>query len=139
LTFTDKRKLGLTAVIVLGLIQSVLRFAITGLILQTGFPATEKYVSPDVQAFIIWAFVLIGIAGVITSYGLLTGARWGFFGTFALSLATIAFDQWAIEEVQVTAMLGIVLPVLFIVYLFAYRSDFIGKVRNHESPGGVRN
>lgn len=123
----------------LALIQSVLRFAFPASILQTGFPDTERIVSPDMQAMILAAFVLIGIAGVITTYGLWIGARWGYTGTIALSLVTIVFDVWAVAAVQATALMGLVLPALFITYLIVNRSDFPGQVRTREGAGGIRN
>ena len=139
MTVTQKMKRGLMMVCVLALIQSVLRFAFPASILQTGFPDTERIVSPDIQAMILATFVIIGIAGVITTYGLWIGARWGYTGTIALSMVTIAFDVWAVAAVQATALVGLVLPALFIVYLIANRSDFPGRVRTHERAGGIRN
>ncbi len=132
-------KRGMMMVCALALIQSVLRFAFPASILQTGFPVTERIVSPDMQAMILAAFVLIGIVGVITTYGLWTGARWGYTSTITLSLVTIVFDVWAVAAVQATALMGLVLPALFIVYLVANRSDFPGQVRTLEGAGGIRN
>ena len=137
--FTTNRKKGLLLVCTLALLQSVLRFAFPAVIVQSGFAKTEKVISGDVQAFILVAFVLIGIAGMIATYGLLMGARWGYTGTIALSLATIVFDIWGIAAVQVTAAMGLVLPIVFIVYLVANRTDFPAEVRKHESAGGIRN
>lgn len=135
----EKKTNGLKLICGLGLVQSVLRLAFPAYILQAGFPDTEKVVSPDVQAFILATFVLIGVAGFITTYGLLTGSKWGFVGTFALSMVTIVFDEWAVEAVQATALMGLVLPVIFIIYLTANRSGFLGGVSMHEGDGGIRN
>ena len=139
MTSKEKKKTGLLVVCALALIQSVVRFAFPAYILQAGFPVTERIVSPDVQAMILGAFVLIGIAGIFTTYGLLIGARWGYVGTIALSVVTIAFDVWAIAGVQATALMGIVLPTLFIIYLVANREDFPGEVMVHEGAGSIRN
>jgi uncharacterized membrane protein (DUF2068 family) len=139
LTLSQGKKKGLIAICILALLQSILRFAFPAMILQTGFAETEKAISTDVQAFILVMFVVIGIAGLITAYGLFKGNRWGYTGTIALSLATIVFDVWGIAAVQVTAMLGLVLPVVFIIYLIANRANFPAEVRTHESIGGVRN
>jgi hypothetical protein len=139
LTLTEKKKSGLKMVCGLGLAQSVLRFAFPAYILQAGFPNTEKIVSTDVQAMILVMFVLIGVAGIITTYGLLTGARWGYTGTIALSMVTIMFDAWAMAAVQTTALLGLILPVVFIAYLIANRTDFPDEVRTLEGAGGIRN
>ena len=59
-----------------------------------------------------------------------TQKRWGYFGTLALSAATIAFDVWAIVTVQWSAAMGIVLPALFIAYLLLIRKDFDGEGAN---------
>jgi hypothetical protein len=139
LTITNKRKKGLLMICALALIQCVLRFAFPAVILQSGFAKTEHAVSGEVQAFILVAFVAIGMAGIITTYGLLIGSRWGYLGTIGLSAATIVFDVWGIVAVQATAAMGIVLPVLFIAYLVANRADFPAAVSTHEGAGGIRN
>ncbi len=136
---TNRKRKGVIAICVLALIQSVLRFAFPAWILQSGFAPTEKAISTDVQAFILVMFVLIGIAGLVAAYGLFRGTRWGYSGTIALSLVTIVFDIWGIAEVQITAIMGMILPVMFIAYLIANRTDFPAEVRKHESTGGVRN
>jgi hypothetical protein len=139
LKLMQRKRTGLKLICGLGLVQSAIRLAFPAYILQAGFPETENAVSPDVQALILATFVLIGAAGIITSYGLLSGARWGRIRTIALSMATIVFDAWAMAAVQATALLGLLLPIAFIAYLMAYRSDAIGEVNTDESARGIRN
>ncbi len=120
------------------LIQCVLRFAIAGVLMTGGMADTGTVMSGEVEAFIIGMFVAIGAAGVLTTYGLWYGARWGFMGTIGLSVATILFDVWGIVAVQPTALMGMVLPALFIAYLVWNRASWGTGVRSRESAGGVR-
>jgi len=139
MSFIGNRRKGLVAVGVLGLIQSAMRFGILGVVLQNGWPATDHTVSPEVAMFIDVMFLFLGLSGVVLTYGLLTGKRWGYTGTIGISAFTIVFDVWAMIVVQPTAMLGLVLPVLFIVYLVVRRNEFCFGVRSNECAGGVRN
>jgi len=62
-------------------------------------------------------FLLLGAFGIITAIGLLAGKRWGVYGTIALSAVTIIYDAWAMAAIQCTAVMGMVLPAIFIGYL----------------------
>jgi hypothetical protein len=132
------RKTALVLICVFALLQCFLRFAIAGVLLTGGLSDAGKALSGDVNAFIIWMFVVIGAVGVLTTYGLWKGTRWGYVGTIGLSVATIVFDIWGIVAVQPTALMGIVLPVVFIAYLLWNRASFGTGVRSIESAGGVR-
>jgi hypothetical protein len=139
MSFIGNRRKGLVAVGVLGLIQSAMRFGILGVVLQNGWPATDHSVSSEMALFIDVMFLFLGIAGVVLTYGLLTGKRWGYNGTIGISAFTIVFDVWAIIAVQPTALLGLVLPAVFIVYLVVKKNEFCFGVRSNECVGGVRN
>ena len=139
MSFIGNRRKGLMAVIVLALIQSAMRFGILGAVLANGWPGTEHAVSTEAAVFIDAMFLLLGVGGVVLTYGLLTGKRWGYTGTIGISAVTIAFDLWAIFAVQPTALLGLVLPAVFIVYLVLVRADHAEEVRSNECVSGVRN
>lgn len=49
--------------------------------------------------------------------------NWGFWGTILLSVVTFIFDAWGMT-IQITAAMGLILPVLFVVYLYAKRKLF---------------
>jgi len=89
--------------------------------------------------FIDVMFLFLGLSGVVLTYGLLIGKRWGYAGTIGISAFTIVFDVWAMIAVQPTALLGLVLPAVFIVYLVMRRNEFCFGVRSNECVGGVRN
>jgi uncharacterized membrane protein (DUF2068 family) len=108
----------------LAVIQSIARFAIPLSISASGGPVLENPVSDEVMMFINGMFYLLGLFGFLTAYGLWTGRRWGYLGTLAFSAGTIAFDAWAIATVQSSAVIGMVLPAVFIVYLLLIRRDF---------------
>jgi hypothetical protein len=137
--FIGNRRKGLVAVCVLALIQSALRFGILGVVIQNGWPATEHAVAPEVEAFINAMFLLLGIGGVLLTYGLFEGRRWGYTGTLGISAVTIVFDIWAVFAVQPTALMGLILPTVFIAYLVLRRNEFCFGVRSNECVSGVRN
>lgn len=118
-----KRK-GLIVVCLLAVVQSIARFAIPLTLSTMDGPVLENPVSDELMMFINGMFYLLGLFGLITAYGLWTERRWGYLGTLVLSAATIVFDVWAIVTVQSSAAMGIVLPALFIAYLFLIRRDF---------------
>ncbi len=115
---------GVMIVCLLAILQSVARFAIPIALYTQGGPELETPVSDDVLMFINAMFFALGGLGLLTAFGLWNERRWGFLGTMALSMVTIAFDVWAIIEVQWSAAMGIVLPTIFIVYLSIVRRDF---------------
>jgi uncharacterized membrane protein (DUF2068 family) len=86
-------------------------------------------VSSGITDLILIMFLVIGVLGIITSMGIWMMRVWGFWGTMLLSAGTIAFDIWAAVAVQSSAVLGLVLPVLFISYLYARREKFLGRKR----------
>ncbi len=121
--YLPKRK-GLIIVCLLAVVQSIARFAIPLSLSTMGGPVLDNPVSDEMMMFINGMFYLLGALGFITAFGLWTQKRWGYFGTLVLSAATIVFDVWAIVTVQSSAAMGIVLPALFMIYLFLIRRDF---------------
>jgi putative exporter of polyketide antibiotics len=89
--------------------------------------------------FIDVMFLFLGLSGIVLTYGLMTGKKWGYTGTIGISALTIVFDVWAIIAVQPTALLGLILPTVFIVYLVMRRNEFCFGLRSNERVGGVRN
>jgi uncharacterized membrane protein (DUF2068 family) len=69
----------------------------------------------------------LGICGLIAAFGLWRRKKWGFWGTIAVSIATIAFDVWGIT-VQYTAALGFVVPVISILYLYPKKSGLLASM-----------
>ncbi len=115
---------GIIIICLLAALQGVARIIIP-IMLSTGSgPVLETPVSDQVMAFINGMFLAIGGLGLLTTFGLWTGRRWGYIGTIALSLLTIVFDVWAVMAVQWSAAMGLVLPVVFIAYLALFHRDF---------------
>lgn len=126
-------------VCLLALLQCALRFAIPAMIMLGGGPSFERPVSGEMAAFVSWMFVVIGAVGLLTTYGLWKMRRWGYEGAIFLSMATIVFDIWAVNEIQLSAAIGIVLPVVFIAYLLLIRADFPKEAGTNEGARGVWN
>ncbi|MEM0448447.1 MAG: hypothetical protein QW520_01305 [Methanomassiliicoccales archaeon] len=101
-----------------------MRFAIPAMIIAGGGPTFERPQSQEISDFILVMFLLIGAIGLLTSYGLWKGETWGYFGTIILSLAIMVFDLWAVFSIQSSAAMGLVLPMIFIIYLWTIRKDF---------------
>ena len=80
-------------------------------------------VSPSTLALINSAFLVLGVAGLVTAYGLLRDSRWGYWGALIVNIATIVFDVWGFT-VQSSAALGFVMPVISIILLYRARDQF---------------
>lgn len=126
------RPIGIIAIVALALLQSALRFYFalgsTGALgeeMRAQLTTLLENPVADGTLVITVPFLLLGAFGVVTAAGLLAGRRWGLFGTVALSAATIAYDAWAIVAIQPTAVLGIVLPAAFTVYLLARKDRLL--------------
>ena len=111
----------------LGLFQGFLRLVLAFSVASGFGPGLDRPVSSGTMDLVLIMFLVIGVLGIITSMGIWMMRAWGFWGTMLLSAGTIAFDIWAAVTVQSTAILGLVLPVLFISYLFARREKFLGR------------
>jgi hypothetical protein len=128
------RTKGTVAIAMLAIVQSALRFyfalGTTGA-LGSDIEAqlTTLLENPVTQPMLLLTvpFLLLGAFGMITAAGLLEGRPWGAYGTIALSVVTIIYDAWAIVAIQSTAILGMVLPALFIGYLLLVRRDALSS------------
>jgi len=136
--FVYRRK-GVMILCLLALLQCALRIAIPASALTGPGPEFENPVTEEVMLFIHVMFIAIGTIGLAATYGLWAGRRWGYTGTIGISLLTIVFDIWAIAFIQASAVLGMVLPLVFMAYLLSIRSDFALEAWNNESARGIRN
>jgi len=123
-----KRK-GIIIVCLLAVLQGVVRIVLPIMLCTSGGAELENPVSDEVMSFINAMFFALGGMGFFTAFGLWNGKRWGYLGTIVLSAATIVFDLWAIITVQWSAAMGLVLPTLFIAYLYLVREDFAKGAR----------
>ena len=69
-----------------------------------------------IDQILIIVFLILGILGFITAYGLLKLELWGIQGVVIVSLLTIIFDIWGIT-IQFTAALGFIVPAISLLYL----------------------
>jgi hypothetical protein len=121
-------KRGIILVSVLWLLQSLGRlfFAILGTPEGMG-QFLDISISYTTSLVMFVMFLLLGICGLIAAFGLWRRKKWGFWGTIAVSIATIAFDVWGIT-VQYTAALGFVVPVISILYLYPKKSGLLASM-----------
>jgi len=69
----------------------------------------------------------LGIGGLIALPALLLLSRWGYWGTIIVSVATIVFDLWATFAVFWTALAGVFVPALLLLYLVPKQSQFVAR------------
>jgi uncharacterized membrane protein (DUF2068 family) len=121
----DKVSKKLIIISVLAIFQAVLRLyfslataGVFGPQLQNDVQNMVDVAMTDADwTFMALMFGLIGLIGLVSAFGLLLSAKWGFYGMIAISAVTIVYDVWAMVAIQFTAAMGLVLPVVFIVYL----------------------
>ena len=126
-----KRNLGMIVVAMAAMAQSALRLyfglATTGALgsdMKAQLTTLLENPVTDPLLPLTIPFFLLGVFGIVTAIGLLAGRSWGVYGTIALSVVTIFYDIWAMAAIQCTAVMGMVLPAIFIIYLMiaSYRS-----------------
>lgn len=120
MTLAQYRPRGVTAISLLSAVQSLLRLVFFYLSV-TGEELLEVEIASSARQMIDAMFLLIGVVGLVTAYGLYKMRGWGYWGTILLSLLTIVFDAWGLT-MQYTAAMGLVLPIFFVVYLLGRRS-----------------
>lgn len=81
-------------------------------------------ISPTTSIMLFAMFLLLGVLGLIAALGLLAGQKWGFWSTILTSFATIAFDLWGLT-IQFTAAIGLVVPTISIIVLYARKRKFL--------------
>ena len=76
----------------------------------------------------------LGLAGLLVISGFLLLTGWGYWGTVAVSIATVVFDGVSAATVSATAFAGLILPVMFLVLLLPKRAQYLGG----HTPVGFR-
>jgi len=120
------RKAGLAMICILAVLQGILRFAIAFSILSGNGPELENPISDELSLAINGIFIVLGGAGILTAVGLWQMKAWGYVSTLVLSAGTIIFDLLAGALIQSSAYMGMILPIVFIVYLLLNKDDFQG-------------
>ncbi len=120
------RSLAFLVVFLAWLVNAVLR-VLLGYLMVTGNQLLDVPVAQGTLDVLIAAFLFLGITGLITSIGLWTMKRWGYYGTVLLILSTVVFDVWGIT-IQFTAAMGFVVPVIVLAHLALNRPLFPGPI-----------
>ncbi len=113
---------------ILAIVQSLLRlgffyaFYYGGAQLIT--PPPPAYVMQFINAFSL----SLGILGLAIVPGLLLSRAWGYWGTLAMAALTIVFDAWAVATVAQTALMGLFIPILLMVYLVPRHGRFVRRI-----------
>ncbi len=115
-----ERPRSITLVSLLSALQSLFRLVFLYLSM-TGAELLEVEIANSTQQMINALFLMIGVVGLVTAYGLYPMRSWGYWGTILLSLLIVVFDVWGLT-IQYTATLGLILPIIFVIYLLGRRS-----------------
>ena len=90
-------------------------------------------VSLSTATFLHFMFFALGIAGGIALLGLFTKQSWAFSALILVSLMTIGFDIWGCT-IQFTAAMGLVVPVLSLLYLLIQK-EYLAQGLNNLQKG----
>ena len=77
------------------------------------------------ENIVTFSFLAIGVVGLITLPGVYILKPWGFWGTIAVSVYTIAFDIWAYVLVQSSAAAGVIPAAVLLAYILVVRKDYM--------------
>jgi len=83
-------------------------------------------VTQQTMTIINTSSLILGLTGLISSFGLITKKKWGILSTTIISGATIIFDIWGVT-IQSTASLGFLVPVITLVYFYIFRGRGNGE------------
>lgn len=126
-----RKNLGFGLVALLAFVQGVLRtyfgFVSAGALGTTAHAQLMTcFDAPVNNEMIVIAapFLLLGVLGLAATAGLVMRTQWGYYGTMIVSAATIVYDLWAAVAIQASAVFGMVVPVILIVYLVMRKDAF---------------
>lgn len=119
---SEVRMRGIVIVTILSVLQSIFRFVFFYLGM-TGAALLEVEIASSTQQIIMIIFLLIGVSGLITAFGLYQMRNGGYWGTVLLSAFIIIFDIWGLT-IQQTAAMGFILPVISLLILLRIRNKF---------------
>lgn len=126
-----RKNLGFGLVALLAFVQGVLRtyfgLVSTGVLGAAAHDQLMTCIDVPVNnemAVIAAPFLLLGVLGIAATVGLVMRTQWGYYGTMIVSAATIVYDLWAAVAIQSSAVFGMFVPVILIVYLVMRRSAF---------------
>lgn len=122
-----ERTKGFAFVAFLWLMNSLLRI-VFGLMSTQG-SLLDNPVPLIMDQTIIAMFLILGVLGFVTFYGLVRLEQWGLQGVVVVSLLTILFDIWGVT-IQFTAALGFIVPTIALLFLIPrmFKTGMLGKV-----------
>ncbi|MEM2540441.1 MAG: hypothetical protein QW534_08330 [Candidatus Methanomethylicia archaeon] len=83
----------------------------------------DSPISYTTSAILFAMFLFLGVLGLIATFGLLVGRKWGFWSTILASIATIALDIWGLT-IQFTAAIGLIVPAASLIILYKKKPQF---------------
>ncbi len=122
----ELKRTALVVVVVFAALYYAVRVAIFYMS-TTGSMEFEEEQSDLVEAFVAYSFLAIGVAGLALLPGVYLLRPWGFWGTVAVGIYTIAFDVWAFLAVQSSAGAGVVPAAVVTGYLLLSRDDYLKR------------
>jgi hypothetical protein len=115
------------AVGALGILEALLRLFFYYEAVFAGVPLLQPMPPASTMNVVNAINLILGLAGLVVSSGLLLMTRWGYWGMIVVSVLTIVFDGVSAVTVSPTAFAGLILPVVFIVVLIRKRAEYFGS------------
>lgn len=100
---------------------------------QNGTVTPEHPLDPLVNSIVVYSELAIGVVGLIAVLALVRSWAWGFWLTLAINVYAIVFDGVAAVGVQLSAVGGILPPVVILLGLLLFRGRFFQR---HATEGG---
>ena len=113
------------AIVILGVLEALLRLVFYYEAVFGGVALLQPMPPASTMDMVNSIDLALGLAGIVVIVGLFLSTSWGFWGTVAVSIITVAFDGVSAATVSVTATAGLILPVVFLLVLIPRRAVFM--------------
>jgi len=110
-----------------GILEGLLRLLFYYEAVFAGVPLLQPMPPASTMNLVNSINLVLGLAGLLAISGLLLMTWWGYWGTVAVSVLTVIFDGASAATVSLTALAGLVLPVVFLVVLTPRRARYFGR------------
>ena len=120
---------GLTIISLLALLQSMLMIAFFYIMLFGEVELIKINIPTSMFQIIGSIFIILGLGGLISAYGLWQLEKWCYWGIILTSISTIIFDLWGLT-IQYMAIIGLVLPIILLAYILPRRRNFLGGFKS---------
>lgn len=105
---------------------------------QNGTVKPEHPLDPLVNSVVGYSELTIGLVGLVAIPALVRSLRWGFWMTVAINAYAIVFDAMSAVVVQLSAVGGVIPPVVILLGLLLFRHRFFPAGSETGVPAAAR-